>query len=553
MNTPRTLIIGLDGATFDIVKPWIEAGYLPTLTKLMDQGVHGPLLAWPNMNSAAAWTSMVTGCNPGQHGVYDFGTAAPQQGTTWRPTTARIRAKQPFWNYLSTAGGRVGIVNIPITYPVDPVNGFMLAGMDAPSIGSPGFAHPHGLPDELRRAGINYILDAPKLEGPGKRDPHRTPEMVRRMVESRAAAILHLMKNNTWDTLMAVFIATDRIQHYYWPGEDVPFDSPSWRPVRSVYQQIDSFLNEALEQVDDDTTVMLVSDHGFGPSYYATRVVNRLLGRIGLVGYHQSGGRLSSRLFRNMLLYGRKIIPLSLQPHLARAFPKFHLRSLSEHAYWGIDWSKTRVYVHPHGGQVHVNLAGREVQGIVPPEEYDATCERIRDILLNLTEATHGKRVVNAVEPRENLYHGPYFQKAADLIIRWNYEIAQDSLCYRADGEPVIVRAQKREGSARQWRGTHRPEGIFIAHGPHIKPGTTVTNATLYDIAPTILYLQRHPVPDDMDGNVLTDIFTAEKLRRQPVQRCEPAGVTERTTSEDLDEKETEQIKERLKDLGYLE
>jgi predicted AlkP superfamily phosphohydrolase/phosphomutase len=553
MNTPRTLIIGLDGATFDLLKPWAQAGYLPTLGRLMSQGAHGPLLAWPNMNSAAAWTSMVTGCNPGQHGVFDFGTAAPQRGTTWQPTTARSRAKSPFWHLLSAAGRSVGIVNIPITYPADPVNGFMLAGMDAPSVNSPGFAHPPGLPEELRQAGISYILDAPKLGGSGKRKPHRTPDSVRRMVEGRAGAILHLMKTQAWDTLMAVFIATDRIQHFYWPSEDVSFDSAVWKPVRSVYEQIDSFLDEALRLADENTTVLLVSDHGFGPAYYATRSVNQLLGQIGLLCYHQSGNRLSSRLFRNLLLYGRKIIPLSLQPHLARAFPKFHLRSLSENAYWGIDWSNTQAYVHPYGGQVHINLKGREVEGTVSPEQYDSVRERIRDILMSLTDAANGKHVIRAVGRREDLYHGPYSQKAADLNIRWDYEIVRNSLCYQAEGESVIVQAQKRSGSARQWWGTHRPDGIFIAHGSHIKRGATVSNATLYDIAPTILYLQHHPVPDDMDGKVLTDIFTEEQLRRQPVQHCASTCVMDKTAPADLDAKESEKIKNRLKDLGYLE
>jgi predicted AlkP superfamily phosphohydrolase/phosphomutase len=500
MNTPRTLIIGLDGATFDLIKPWAQAGYLPTLARLMTQGVHGPLLAWPNMNSAAAWTSMVTGCNPGQHGVYDFGTAAPQRGVTWRPTTAASRAKHPFWHFLSAAGQDVGIVNVPISYPADPVNGFMLAGMDAPGVNSPGFAQPPELRDELRRAGIDYILDAPKLEGARKRDPQRVPDLVRRMVDARARTILHLMKTHAWDTLMAVFVATDRMQHFYWPGENASFDSADWTAVRCIYEQIDAFLDDALKLGDENTTVLLVSDHGFGPSRYATETLNRLLEQLGLVRYHHNGGRLSSRLLRNLLLYGRRLIPLSLQPLLARAFPKLYLRSLGENVYWGIDWSNTQVFVDPYGGQVYINLQGREVEGIVSPEEYDALRERVHDILAGLTDAASGKRVVRAVQRREALYQGPYSQEAADLLIHWDYEVVRDSLCYYAEGEPVIIQAPKGSGPSRRWTGGHRPQGIFIACGPHIKRGATVANACIYDIAPTILYLQGHPIPEDMDG-----------------------------------------------------
>src|ERR1043166_9161730 len=108
MNKPRTLIIGLDGATFDLIEPLVRAGHLPALARLMTHGVHGSLQAWPNMNSAAAWSSMVTGYNPGQHGVYDFGHAPQQRGHGWHPTTATCRRKDPFWRLLSAAGQRVG-------------------------------------------------------------------------------------------------------------------------------------------------------------------------------------------------------------------------------------------------------------------------------------------------------------------------------------------------------------------------------------------------------------------------------------------------------------
>ncbi|UCC63889.1 MAG: alkaline phosphatase family protein [Anaerolineae bacterium] len=155
MNTPRTLIIGLDGATFDLIEPWARAGHLPALARLMAQGVHGPLRAWPNMNSAVAWSSMLTGYNPGEHGIYDFGRAPLQRADTWRPTTAADRRKDPFWRLLSAAGQRMGVINVPISYPADPVNGFMLAGMDTPGLHSSGFAHPVDLRDELRRQGID--------------------------------------------------------------------------------------------------------------------------------------------------------------------------------------------------------------------------------------------------------------------------------------------------------------------------------------------------------------------------------------------------------------
>ena len=121
MSRPRTLVIGLDGATFDVIAPLAGGGRLPALARLIAEGAHGPLRAWPNMNSAAAWSSIITGYNPGQHNVYHFGWAAtPQRGQTFRPTTALDRTRDPFWRLLGAAGLHVGAINVPISYPADP-------------------------------------------------------------------------------------------------------------------------------------------------------------------------------------------------------------------------------------------------------------------------------------------------------------------------------------------------------------------------------------------------------------------------------------------------
>ena len=554
MTKPRTLIIGIDGATFDIVAPWIEAGFLPTLAKLMRDGTHGKLLAWPNMNSAAAWTSMVTGYNSGQHGVFDFGTAAPQRGTKWTPTTALSRAKTPFWSRLSAAGQQVGVVNVPITYPADKINGFMLAGMDAPGLNSTGFAHPPELLDELRRLGIDYVLDVPKLVEASRRDPHRVPDQVSRMVDARAQTILHLMETQSWDVLMAVFIVTDRMQHFYWPDEDASLDGVDWSPIRSIYQQIDTFLSDALKLLDEDTTVLIVSDHGFGPSYPVTSSLNNLFEKLGLVHYRKDGGSLKGWLLKNLLAYGRKLIPASFQPIVAQYFPKLHVRALSETVFAGIDWSSTRVFVHPYGGQVFINLKGRNPEGIVPAQEYGALRDSVRDILLSLTDADTGKPLIRAVHRREDLYHGPYADKAADLHIQWDYDALGRSLHYPIEEKPlVIIQQDDSGGRLKKWKGTHRSEGIFIAHGPHVKPGATIANARIYDIAPTVLHNQRQAVPNDLDGHVLTDIFTDEYLQSNPVTYTVPGDDVVQDGQGGLDEKEAGLIEDRLRDLGYIE
>jgi predicted AlkP superfamily phosphohydrolase/phosphomutase len=553
MNRPRTLIIGLDGATFDLIEPLAQAGYLPALARLIAEGVHSPLRAWPNMCSAAAWSSIITGYNPGQHGIYDFGDAPPQRDTAWRPTTAADRRKDPFWRLLSSAGQQVGIVNVPITYPAESVNGFMLAGMDTPFVRSPGFAHPADLRDELRQQSIDYIIDVPNLGVLTRRNPHQLPGPVQEMVDARSRTILHLMQTHLWDVLMAVFVAPDRVQHHFWPHDLSCVDDQSWTPIRLLYQQIDSFLGNALKLVDESSTVMLISDHGFGRVQPAKRCLNPLFERLGLLRYRKGGNRLRARVVRNVRSSARRIMPHQLKRPLAEVFPGLALRTVSEQWYGGIDWSQTQVFASPYRGTVFVNLQGRQPEGIVSPEGYDPLRERVRDMLLNLTHPTTGRRVVRAVKRREEIYHGPYLEQAADLVIEWNDEALQNALCYPIGGEQIIVQTPKSEGPGKSWTGAHRPEGILIAHGPHTKRGATAPTATLYDIAPTILYLQGHPVPADTDGQVLTDIFTQDYLQRHPVKQVEPTPAKPQEADSVLDEEEARKIEERLRGLGYIE
>jgi predicted AlkP superfamily phosphohydrolase/phosphomutase len=333
----------------------------------------------------------------------------------------------------------VGIVNVPITYPADPLNGFMLSGMDAPGLNSPGFSFPAHLCDELRRQGIDYILDIPNLSTLRKRFPKRALRMVQKMVDSRCRGTLCLMKVYPWNVMMAVFVALDRVQHYFWPSRDLPFEDPAWEPIRHFYQKLDSFLSEILALMGNDTTLMVVSDHGFGPEAPAKFGLNRLLAQLGLLRFRQSTSSLKSTLLKHLLLYGRQVIPFRLQYPLAQAFPRLHRHATSETIFPDVDWSQTQAFAAFHVGYVTINLKGRQPEGTVSPENYHSLRERIRKILLALTDEKTGDPVILSVYRREELYRGPYLDRAGDLIILWNHEVLNDSLYYRSGDRSIAV------------------------------------------------------------------------------------------------------------------
>jgi predicted AlkP superfamily phosphohydrolase/phosphomutase len=437
-------------------------------------------------------------------------------------------------------------------YPADPINGFMLGGMDTPGIHSPGFTHPSGLYDQLQRAGIDYVIDVPNLRELSQRDPYQMPLSVKLMVESRARALLHLMGNYPWDVVMAVFVATDRMQHYYWPDAPVSDEHPGWMPLRQLYQCIDAQLGEVLRHINTNTTVLVLSDHGFGPLRPARRGLNALLARLGFLQYRTRGNRLTGKLLKQLLLYGRRYIPSHMQLRLAQALPKLRLQALNEQSYGGIEWSQTRVFADPFGGQVSINQRGRQPEGAVPVQDYERLREEMQEVLSNLTDPLTGRRLRQNVHRREDLYRGPYMEQAADLWIEWDDMALGNKLGYQAHSQSLVVEPPPMSGLGQQWYGAHRSEGIFIARGPAIKPGAAVTDATHYDVTPTILYLQGQPVPKDMDGQVLTDIFTQEHLSAHPIQFSAPASTGLSGTA-GLGAEEARQIEERLRNLGYIE
>src|SRR5262249_1596602 len=153
-----------------------------------------------------------------------------------------------------------GVVNVPISFPADELHGFMLAGMDAPSIHSKGFCYPESLYEELAAQGIAYEIDTLNLGQLAEQAPSQLPVPVKRMGEAGARAILYLMDTREWDALMAVFVATDRVQHYFWHAQDADVHSSSWQPLRELYQQLDAFLADALRRAGTNTNLLIVSD-----------------------------------------------------------------------------------------------------------------------------------------------------------------------------------------------------------------------------------------------------------------------------------------------------
>lgn len=555
MDKPRTIVIGFDGATFDLIDPLVRGGYLPTLEHIMNNGTRAELNAFPDMNSAAAWSSLVTGYNAGEHGIFHFDRnwyRLSQKGIKARPTIGADRQRDPFWRLLDRAGQRVGIVNVPISYPADKLNGFMLAGMDAPGVHSKGFCYPAFLYEELVAQNIPYEIDTLNLARLAELHPYELPAQIKSMTGARAQALLYLMKTQVWDVVMGVFVATDRVQHFFWHHENADVSSPSWKPLRELYQQLDDFLAQVLAQMDSHTNLLIVSDHGFGPKRSARHSLNELFAEWGMVHYGERTRDAQGAVLARLLQYGRRIVPASMQYPLARLFPALHVRAMTASGFSKIDWTQTKLFADPDGWGVYINLQWREPDGIVPQAEYESLRQAVREGLLAVRDGETGRPTIRAVHNREALFHGPFLERAPDLLIEWDFEVPGNSLAYSAHGASILVQPPRHSSSENGWRATHRPEGILIGFGAAIQKGGVIADASLVDIAPTILHLQGEPVPADMDGRVLTELFTPEFAAAHPIEMSDPvSGAT--TAPDAFSPQDLDIVRERLRDLGYLE
>lgn len=558
-NTDKILVIGLDGATFDLVKPWVEQGLLPTLGRFMQTGIHGDLTSVIHPLTAPAWTSFMTGKNPGKHGVFDF-ILRKEHSYDVRLVDSQIRDQRTLWKILSEQGLQVGVLNIPLNYPPQPVNGWLISWMDAPGTDSV-FTYPENLYDELRREVGEYIITVnfhlPTLD--------KYIEQLHRMIENRAKTTRYLMRAHPWDFLITLFSATDYVQHAFWKFMDRAHPAYTEEGARrygntilDIYRKIDGELQTLLEEAGEQATVFIMSDHGAGPLRKVVNL-NKWLEMNGYLAHKwsdTSGGKLSrlaNEALQKLFMRIKRTLPPSLKGKLRKALPGVRDRVESYLVSSAIDWEKTRAFSWGAYGNIWLNVRGREPQGTVEEgEDYRRLKDEIAEKLLLLQNPDTGERIVEKVHRREELYHGPYVNRAPDLIVQWTDYAYHSRQRFGEKENTLFSDVQTMPLSRLEMNGFHKLNGIFIARGPGIVQNEKLEGARIVDLAPTILYMLGVPIPHDMDGRVLTEIFTPQYTANRTVEYTDQQEIDVPGGGYYSDEEET-RIKDRLKGLGYID
>lgn len=548
----RLLIIGLDGATFDVLNPMMAEGRMPRLRAAVESGASGTLYSTVPPITPAAWTTFLCGKQPGRHGVLDFEWYDVDTGRLQLNSTRRVSHVRNLWQILSEKGLRVGSVNVPMTYPPTPVNGFMVSGFDAPGPKS-DFVYPRELREEILARWPDPTLKSKwrsRVVG-AEEQFARNLQYVSRSFHQGAEMTQHLGDRFGWDVLMVVFKLVDNLQHKTWKYLDprwVGRDTRRRELVKGCFAELDAAVGRLLDYAEaNGAAVMMVSDHGHG-SLDGKVYPNRLLHEWGYLALKPAPDQWAAR--------ARKVFD-RFRDRRKRWAPK---HDIERHV--PIDLTRTRACVMHAGlaGFLYINLKGRQPTGIVEPADYERLREEIRARLLSddcVVRDPSGQavRLFPEVHKPEELYG----------VSRENEPWMPDLLLISHPGLSVVRRLRGRKVvewlGYRRMEGTHRKEGILIAAGPGVSARRAIS-ATLADCTPTVLAALGFRVPGDMEGRVVSELFrTAPRVEHErmeavgvPVSRGEIAAGAAATASNGVySERELEQITERLSDLGYLE
>jgi predicted AlkP superfamily phosphohydrolase/phosphomutase len=561
----RVLVLGLDGATWSLLRRFAADGTMPNLKSFLEKGCSADLMTQLPPVTATAWSSFVTGLNPGKHGVFEFllrkkglmeEARSPQNPFGEVPVNSALRDGIPLWDLAGEAGLKSVVKGVPITYPPSDIEGCMLSGFLTP-FGRRDFARPPEILDEIEaRFGAYKLYHRQVYSKRGVSDVLRELEEV---LDFDVKVTRYLMGRLDWSLFISHFWGTDRSSHELWhlldethPRHDAAEARKHGPRLRAFYRTLDEGLKSIVEEAGA-TAVIIASDHGFGPIHTYLSFNAWLLDRGFLklksnpvTGIKRAGYRLG---LTPTLLY-RLSMALGLAKY--RLSGGFHSRQKMQmliHRFFlslaDVDWSKTRAYSRGNYGQIYVNQRGREPWGCVEPgAAYEAVRNEIKQALLDTVIPGTGEKMFDRVYFREDLYDGPYVEEAPDIVF-----VPRD-MRYKALGtldftgntfmEPVYGNS-----------GDHRMNGVFLGLGAPFAAGKETRPLSILDIAPTVLYLLGLPVPRGMDGGIAEAALDGEYLAQNRPEFVDKellgrAGAG-RMSPEDRDD-----IRRRLEGIGYI-
>jgi predicted AlkP superfamily phosphohydrolase/phosphomutase len=528
----RVILIAWDGADWRILDPLLEQGALPNLQALIDRGQKDVLRSTVPTHSWSAWPSFLTGVDPVDHGVYDILETVPGTHKQYPVTYKSINART-FLDDLTAAGKHQLLLDVPLTFPPPAITGRLAAGGVLPK--NRTFTHPADLPETLQKAGLEWPINGMSWTTYRNR-PDAYLDEAFEVTGKRIAASEWLMDNTEWDLMASVWVSIDRTQHCL--SNYIAPDHPDYvknkdtrigKKVADIFRQTDEAIGSFVSRANDDDIILFISDHGFQSCTRALHM-DHLLKQFGYLEFSASNVVFGPMQWGPVRNVARKVYDL-LGLHGKVSLPQ------------SVNWSKTKAYttIRSTGEGVSINLAGRDVDGIVDPGDYDKVRDEVMDRLASFVDPKTGAKPVKEIHKREDVFAGKFVDEAPDIMM------------VPAEGYS-LTHAKSAIEDADWVSGDHRMEGTIVAVGPQVKPFESTP--ALIDMAPTLVAALGAPTAVTPTGRVLHEIVGSEASleAREPAEASSAgAGIPGMGNEGGVTDTEADEMEEHLRGLGYIE
>lgn len=555
----KVFIISLDGATFDVLLPLMEQGHLPNLKTLHAGGLSAQLESVIPAVTAPAWTSFMTGKTPAKHGVFGFTQFDPTHNRV-RLTNARDIRSKTLWQILSDKGKRSIVVNLPYTTPPYPINGIMVSGWDSPPR---NFSYPDDLAAKILemfpdyRDNLNmWLFDY--MPGMAQGNFDRLIDTLITGCRQGSQLAQYFLERESWDVFMVHFQQTDWIQHKLWGYIEEACQNSESRDrrverVRECYRCFDREVGVLLEKVEHLEPVSIVlSDHGFG-DYQGALFPNYYLKEWGYFHETEAADKDTAKPVREFCHKHALLRQIyrglaSIKHHAENVLEFKRFRNFDSWVDFAggtfggrslpVDWSRTKVATVGayECAFLYVNLIGRGPVGTVRPDEYEGIVSPLVKRFANLTHPQTGQKLYRQVARGSEVFSPP----AADILLPDVVLLPKDGYGVSSKISDVLPQATR--------EGVHRHNGVLFIRGQGLRQSVSNFSPFLIDLAPTILHSLGLPVPADMEGRVLQEIFADD---RQVQYEDVDNGVS--LAPAPLLDAESRMLEQRLKALGYVE
>ncbi len=495
----KTLAIALDAADGPLLLRWAGEGELPALRSLIERGATARLALPPNINHQVGWPTIVSGCLPGKHGTYSWRCIRP--GTNQQVRAPEHTYRKPFWSFLGAADPprRTLLLDVPYATRIEDDNITQVQGWGQRG-GTRHESRPPGLLAEITARHGEY---PPGLDRDHAGRPFaagRQRRTLERMAATRTKLLSELMSEHEWDLCLAAYFEPHHAGHafhrYLVPGS-WGYDRRRARrhgdALLDAYRAADRGLEELIEAAGTDTDVLVFSPIGMRPATHGLRVLDEVMCGLGYTARIQPSRRTRATATLRRLALGA--VPRSIARRIKARLPEGTADRHFERAWEeSTDWERTRAFAETEPGHSFVRVAHP------PPPDHEQLCEEIAAELRLLEDADSGQPAVAAVLRREEVARGPHADALPDLMVIW----AGDGMLRRVRHPRLgVIEEDLRDLPPTE----HSEEGFLIAAGPSIRATPEPLDGSVADVAPTILHLLACPIPDDMDGEPLTELL----------------------------------------------